>query len=75
MQQQSGFNEFIAAAAQDLLKKPASGAEQQDTEADIEKKKKNALAQTGDNAVLQGASNPLYNSAAGTLLNKAGNQF
>jgi hypothetical protein len=73
--QTSGENEFVMAAPQDLLKRPASGAEQQDTEADIEKKKKNALAQTGDNAVLQGAGGTLYNSAAGTLLNKTGNQF
>ena len=70
-----GTNDYVAAAAQDLLKRPASGAEMQDTEADIEKKKKNALAQTGDNSVLQGASGTLYNSAAGTLLNKQGNQF
>lgn len=71
----SGFNEFIQAATQDLLKRPASGTEKQDTEADIEKKKKNALAQTGDNTVLQGASGTVYNTAAGTLLNRASNQF
>lgn len=72
---QASFNEFITAAAQDLLKRPASGADQQDTDAQIEKKKKNAQAQTGDNAVLQGGAGTIFSAAYGSLMNKTGNQY
>jgi len=72
---QASFNDFITAAAQDLLKRPASGANPQDTEADIEKKKKNAAAQTGDNAVLQGGAGTIFSAASNSLLNKTGNQY
>jgi hypothetical protein len=66
--------DFVSAAAQDLLKRqPPSGADLTDT--DLEKKKKAALAQTGDNAVLQGAPPTVFNAAASSLMNRNGNQF
>ena len=62
------------AAAQDLLKRP-NGTNPLDTEAEIEKKRKAAQAQTGDNVVLQGGAGTIYSAASSSLLNKSGNQF
>lgn len=82
MLQSSVFNDLIQAAARDLLKvdpskknqTPADGIGLQDP-TDLEKRKKNAMLQTGDNAVLQAGVGAIFGGAAGSLLNKSGNQY
>ena len=72
---QQSITDFISAAAQDLLKRPvADGTGVEDAAAELEKKKKNAAAQTGDNAVLAGLPGS-FNGAFTSLMNKAGSQF
>jgi hypothetical protein len=67
-------NQFASAAAQDLLRTPGTGVTQsEDAAAELLKKKKNASAQTGDNAVISGLPE-LFGGAFKSLMNKSGNQ-
>ena len=67
-------NQFASAAAQDLLRAPMNGVDQEGDAAALLKKKKNIVAQTGDNSVTQGLP-AMFNGAITSLLSKNGNQF
>jgi hypothetical protein len=66
-------NDFVSAAAQDLLRSSPTNSTAED-EAAAEQKKKKAAQQTGDNAVIQGLPST-FNGAYSSLFSKSGNQF